>query len=456
VAIAGCTGGDGGDGGNANTTTQDPSELPAVHWLTDYSNEAWQTKWDELSSSFDEETGIGADIEFVGGQGSGEQRLANLIQAGNTPDLFTSNPVAVADLFSSGQMVEVSDLLDEVTSVNGDITAQPVLRDAEGTPYEIPHGYYVATLLYREDVYDALGLSEPSNFQELLENSRAIDESDEFDTRGFAVPAVQNGPLAAALFRTFYNNMGYGRFRWKSDAREEPEVWFPKEPAVELLEYLKELAQYSPPPSQISFVSGLQDWGAGAYGHLNHLNMWPGGVAAAIDAEVAQNTGVTNMPLDDGVSKEEVPITLTSSVDGHYVLGGGDNTPGAKELLGWLYGRDVETTAQLYAQEPMRFLPGYGDVLGTDTFSGLDYFSNFPSHIEKLRKIERIGEEYFNNVEANNEVMSSGPVMYAGQGLLLATLMNDVIVVGDDPGAAVDKYKSDLQERLEEGKRRFS
>jgi hypothetical protein len=34
--------------------------------------------------------------------------------------------------------------------------------------------------------------------------------------------------------------------------------------------------------------------------------------------------------------------------------------------------------------------------------------------------------------------------------------MNDVIVVGDDPGAAVDKYKSDLQERLEEGKRRFS
>jgi len=461
--LAGCSGngGNGSDGNGSDpttpttTTTPDPAQLGEVHWLSDYNNEAWQTKWDELTSSFEAETGIQTNIEFVGGQGSGEQRLSNLIQAGDTPDLFTSNPVSVANLFANGSMVPLADMVDEITSVNGEITAEPVLRDDQGTPYEVPHGYYVGTLLYREDIYEALGLSEPDSFEELRSNAQAIEETDQFETRGFMLPAAKNEPLAAAVFRQFFNHMGHGRFRWKSDAQEEAEVWFPKEPAVELLNYFKELAQYSPPPSKNGFASGLQDWGGSAYAHMVHLNLWPGGVAAAIDPEVAKNTGVTNVPLDDGINAEEVPITLTSSVDGHYVFGDGNNTPGAKRLLLYMYGRDAETTAELYAQEPMRFLPGYKEILQTDTFTGLDYFNKFPSHVEKLQRIEQIGEKYFNNVEEINSVMSSGPVMYAGQALLLATLMNDVLVVGMDPGEAVDKYKSDVSDRLEEGKQRF-
>jgi multiple sugar transport system substrate-binding protein len=353
-------------------------------------------------------------------------------------------------------MEPLDDLLAEITDTNGEVTGKPVLRDAEGTAFQIPHGHYVSTLNYREDIYDALDLSTPSSYEELRENARIIDESDEFDARGIAIPAAKNEPLAAAVFRHFYNNMGYHRFRWKSDAQEEAEVWFPKEPAVEVLNYLKDLAQYSPPPSQTTFASALSDWGGGAYAHLLHLNMWPAGVAGQIDPAVAKNSAPTNLPLGDGVDKEEVPITQTSSIDGHYVLSGGGNTPGAKELLRYMYARDAETTAELYSAEPMRFLPGYGEILQTDTYANFEHFQEFPSHIEKLRTVEQIGQEYFNNVESVNSVMSHGPVMYAGQALLLATMMNEVIVVGRDPGGAVDQYKADVQERLEEGKRRFS
>jgi multiple sugar transport system substrate-binding protein len=447
----------GGSNGSAGGSSgENPSELPPVHWLTDYNSDAWQSRWNEFASTFTEETGIDTNIEFVGGSGEGEQRLANLIQAGDPPDVMTTVTPSVADLFTAGTLAPVNDTLGEITSAAGELTVEPVLNDSEGTRYQVPHGYYIATLLYREDIYEALDLSEPSNFMELKENARIIDESDEFDTRGMAVPAAQDEPLASAAFRIMYNNMGYARVRWKSDAREEVEIWFPKEPAVELLNYFKELAQYSPDPSQVTFVSGLSNWGGGAYGQLVHLNLWPGGTAAGIDPEIAKNTGVTNMPLYQDVPKEESRMTLNANIDGHFVLDSGANTPGSKRLLKWLYGRDAETTAEMYAQEPMRFLPTYAEILGTDTYADFDHFQEFPGHLEKLKKIEDIGNEYYNNVESTMTALSTGPATYMGRVFLLSRMIHDAVVVGDDPAAVVDEHKSAMEERLQEGKERFS
>jgi multiple sugar transport system substrate-binding protein len=457
ASVAGCLGGngngDGGDGGDATATpTEDPTELPAVHWLTDYSNDAWQDRWNDLTSSFTDETGVETNVEFVGGSGSGEQRLSNLIQSGETPDMMTTTHESVANLWSLDQLSATTDLVEEIGSAAGEPTID-LQTDQEGNVYQVPHGYYVSTFLYRSDIYDALDLSAPSSYDEVLENARKIDESDEFDAAGFMLPAAKNAPLAEGVFRHFLNNKGYAYVQWKSDAEEEVELWIPKEPTVEVLNFLKELAQYSPPPSQNTFVSGLSDWGAGAFGQLIHLNAWPASVATQVDPKVARNTGATNVPLEDGVTGEEVPVTLEP--DGHFILEDGANSPGAREFLGWLYGRDAESAAQMYVQEPMRFLPTYSEILDTDTFSNLGYFQEYPSHLELLNEIQQIGDEYFSNNKSAQRAIRQGPASYLRGGYFLANMVNEVVVVGNDPGSTYDKYRGRMEDRLQEGKDRF-
>jgi len=109
----------------------------------------------------------------------------------------------------------------------------------------------------------------------------------------------------------------------------------------------------------------------------------------------------------------------------------------------------------MYAQEPMRFLPGYRGILETDTYQGFDHFQEFPGHLEKLQEIVRIGDEYFNNIEATVEALSTGPAMYMGQRFIISRMMHDAIVLGEDPETAYDTHQPDLEQRLQEGKERF-
>jgi multiple sugar transport system substrate-binding protein len=456
ASTAGCFSDNNGNGETTTTatptTTPDPSQMPAVHWLSDYNNDRWQQKWDQLSASFTDETGIETDIEFVGGSGEGEQRLANLIQAGNPPDLMTTTHESVANLWSQDKLQPTTDLVDEIASAAGEPSID-LQKDEQGNVYQVPHGYYVSTYLYRTDVYEELGLSEPGSYDDILENARAIDESDQIDARGFMLPAAKNAPLSEGVFRHLLNNKGYAYVQWKSDAEEEVELWIPKEPAVEVLNFMNELAQYSPSPSQNTFVTGLTDWGAGAFAQQINLNAWPAAVATQVDPSVATTTGATNVPLQDGVSKEEVPVTLEP--DGHFILRNGENTPGARRFLLWLYGRSAETAAQMYAQEPMRFLPTYEKILDTDTFSNLGYFEQFPGHLELLEEIKAIGDEYFSNNKSAQRAIRQGPASYLRGGFFLANMVHDVVVVDMDPGAAYDKWRTNMEDRLEEGKRRF-
>ena len=47
----------------------------------------------------------------------------------------------------------------------------------DGKQYGVPYTYYQWGVYYRKDIYDELGLSEPSNFEELKANCQAILDS---------------------------------------------------------------------------------------------------------------------------------------------------------------------------------------------------------------------------------------------------------------------------------------
>lgn len=467
VGLAGCLGGgDGGDGsggGNDSGTQGDGGDGGGnggsgepIHVLTDYNNEAWQAKWEEkLIPAFTEETGQEVRIEYSGFSGDQENRLANLVQSGDPPAINTSTFEQVGDLWASDQLAEVGDVVAAAEETGGELLSSPY-HDGEKF-WEVPHGAYTGTFIYREDVYEELGLDVPTSFQGVLENARAIDESD-LDIRGYGLAGKKTGK-AQDEFQTYLANMGVQELRFEDrEKQENVEVWFPEEEITTLLGFFKDLSQYSPDPTGIGWGTSLRNWVGGQFAQQYNLNLWPGGVAAGANDEVAKNTGVAPMPLweEGGVTKEDSYLS-NPTPDGHHVFAEANNTEGGKRFLKWLYAGDEERLARMYETEPTRFLPIYSDVIETDAFQSFDHFEQYPGHLEKLKRVQNeIVEGYYDNVEGSS-VLANHPVgVYYYRFFFQAEMVNQVVTDTKSPQQAYEEGLETAKQRVQEGRERMS
>jgi multiple sugar transport system substrate-binding protein len=451
-------GGGGGDGGNGDGGggTPDPAELPPVHVLTDYNNEAWQAQWEEeLVPGFTEETGIEVRMEYSGLSGQQENRLATLIQSGDPPGMNTSTFDQVADLWASDQLVDVTDVVEQVESVSGELISSPLTRD--GKLWQVSHGYYTSVFHYRQDVYDELGLEVPESIEGMIENARIIDESD-LDVRGYGLAGKKVGKAQDEL-QTFLANMGTSGIgvRWvDGEVGGELEVHYPEEEVTQLLEYFQQLAEYSPDPTGIGWAESLGGWAGGRYAQQYNLNMWPAGVAASAGAEtIAKNTGVAPIPRwkAGGISKDE-NWQYDPTPDGHHVFANSENPRGTQRFLEYVYGDEISRTAELYEAEPTRFLPNYADVLASDAYQGFDYWEEYPSHLEGLEFCQNtVVADYYGNVEEAN--FNTSPVaLYVTRFFFPAEMIN-MVATGSSPQEAYEYGLGKLEQRFEEGMERF-
>jgi multiple sugar transport system substrate-binding protein len=459
--LAGCLGGGGGDGNGGNGGNggggADPTELPDVFMLTDYNNEPWQGKWEDLSGSFTEETDIGVNIEYSGMSGQQENRLATLIQSGNPPDVNTSTFDQVADVWSTDGLATTNGVVEAAESANGELLSTPLTVD--GDIWQVPHGYYVSNFHYREDVYEELGLDVPSTFQEVLENARVIDESD-LDIRGYGLAGKKVGK-SQDEFQVYLAHMGVSGVgvRWKDpDARNEVEAWWPEEEITTLLQFFKDIAEYSPDPTSLGWSSSISNWLGGQFAQQYHLNHWPAGIAAAADIpEVAYNTKTRALPYwDEGNVSKGDSWLWEPTPDGHHIFAGGDNTPGARQWMEYCYGSSLERSATMYQQEPTRFLPIYADVLESDTFQGFDFWSSGENQqlLDELVKIQNVqfGEHYGQVPESD---VNDPVFLYVQRQWFHGEMVNRVITGTDTVQEAYEWGRGRLETRLEEARNRF-
>lgn len=459
TGLAGCFGNGGNGSGNGNGNgTPDPTELPPVHFLTDYNNEAWKARWeDSLIPSFQDETDIQMEIEYSGFSGSGQEgRLATLVQAGDPPALSTGTLDQVGDMFAGDQLAPTNDVVDEIRNNGGDFLSLP-FQDFDGNYWQIPHGYYAGTFIYRTDVYEELGLEVPTTFAQLRENARIIDESD-MDIRGYGVAGSKSGK-SGDEFLTYLANAGAALARAKNPNADQPEaeIWLPEEESLAVIEHLNELSNYSPDPSSITWGSSIQGYLAGNFAQQYHLNAWVTGIAAASDiTEIAENTGVAPLPLweEGGITKDDSWLS-DPTPDGHFVYRNSENQPGAREFMKWCYGDNMERLASMYSAEPTRFLPNYDQVLGSDAFQNISLFQENSYLLDQLEFIqETILGEYYNNVEESR--INTPEPLYVARFFFLGEMMNQVLVTDAEPKAAYDQAYSQAQERMQEAKERFS
>lgn len=443
AATAGCLPGGGGDG-----IAPEQDRSAEIHVLTDYTGEeSWAPKWEEIQSGFEEQDEASVNVETVPMQGGGEDRLSTLIQSGEAPELFHGTITQVGDLIAEGQTIVVDDVIESLVEANGDQLA-PTTTEAGGSGRLIPHGVYMGGCFnYRTDIYQQLGLSVPTTWDEMLENARAIDEAEEGPAgaaRGFAVSAVRSGKSGSDLANFLFNSGG-DTWRYTNEDETEVELDFQDQHVVPALEMMNELSQYSPDPANMTWSPNIIQWIQGTIGQCFMNNAWLNGAAYANDSPIWQVTEQALIPLRD---RSLDPIDRGWMLaDGTPILRPSDNQEGAKALLRYMYeGPDAQADKNL--TEPMRFLPPYEDVVfESDTYRNAQIFQDQPSLLERN---ERMIEEFAPELGADRP--STVASLYAGRFDIDAEMVSAVIVDGTDPATAAENAREKYQTRLEEGR----
>ncbi|MFC6719292.1 ABC transporter substrate-binding protein [Natrialbaceae archaeon GCM10025810] len=449
ATFAGCLGG-GGGGGDGE-----------VHFITDYYNDSWESLWGDLESEFEDSAEVEVKIEEGGMSGTQEGRLSQLIQAGTPPDANTSTFDQVADIWETDQLETVNDVVSSIEEVNGEINTEAFLGEGDEI-YQIPHGLYVSNFQYRADVYEELGLEEPETFQDVLDNAKAIDESD-MDTRGYGLAGMPTGK-SQDEFLVLLASAGVAGIglRWKDpEAREELEVHFPEEEVTTVLQYMKDLSEYSPDPTGIDWAESLSQWVQGEYAQCYHLNAWPVGVTAltaeAEDSDelrgLAEATEVIAYPTWGEIDADENWLS-SPAPDGYHIFSGGENPEGAKEWFEWLYADSMERTVSFYETDPGRFLPTYSDVIGSDEFQSQDIFEAHPHLLEKLQYVQdEIWGNHYGSVEEAN--ISSPVSLYMQRQWFYGEMVNNVVTDSMSVDEAYEWGLEELEKAFEEAQETF-
>lgn len=443
AAIAGCfgIGDDGADDGDG-----DGGPSGEVHWLMDYNSDAWQDRWADLKEQYEEEhPDVTIEMEYVGFQGRGGQRLQQLIQAGDPPELFQGTLPQMGLVIGDGQAIHVNDVNDNIRDFYDDDIKLIHTAQLGGTAeWLVPHGWQtINDTNYRRDIYEQLSLDVPETWDELLNNAEVIDNDGSIDARGYALAGQKTGKSSSEFDSLFRSAGGY----YYEEVGGEIEVWFPEDIAIETLEFMNQLAQYSVDPSQMSWGPTIKSWLGGRMGQCLFVSAWL--------ADVAISSGNTDLGLNTGIELVPTPQAGDDPLDrGLVVIDGtpiikGSNVEAAKDWLTWLYAEDVERAANNNLMN-MRLLPSTDALFNSDPYQNSEEMTQNDGYMaEQQEQVRAIAEE-----KSHPDRPTSPATNYVQRFPILNEMVNNVVVVGQTPQEAVTEAKDRFETRLQEGKER--
>src|SRR6056297_1014900 len=143
--------------------------------ISDMSNPAPRAVMEDLAAEFDEmHPDLTVELEIVDRE-AWKTQIRNALSA-NPPDVvnwYAAN--RMLPYVNAGLFMDISDLwgepgLEALASTKGAMTI-------DGKQWGVPYTYYQWGVYYRADIFDELGLEEPTNWDEEMANCQAILES---------------------------------------------------------------------------------------------------------------------------------------------------------------------------------------------------------------------------------------------------------------------------------------
>jgi ABC-type glycerol-3-phosphate transport system substrate-binding protein len=248
AGLAGCTDNGGGNGTTETTPTGNKSaEYPdlsgeEIHFLTDESGKRIRQALNEFVDDFKSTTGASVNFEQMGYGGTAQDRLSQLLQAGNPPDSFYGMEDVGSLSFANKDLLrDHSKHVDLLAEEVGEPT-DAIQIEVDGSLIFVPTVTFPSVIWYRSDIWGDQPIEPTWNeFLSIVEKNDGKQ-----DMPGYY--ALRAEETCTDLWTAFFasGNEGVvsrqvdGEFRSAVGAGENRTRW------VEAMKYLKDLGQYSP------------------------------------------------------------------------------------------------------------------------------------------------------------------------------------------------------------------
>jgi len=120
------------------------------------------------------------DIKVTANNGDREAHKGTIRNAlqNDAPDVITWYPGnRMGPFVDAGLFMDISDLWSSDPNLSKNFEAIKPTMTRDGKQWGVPYSYYQWGVYYRKDIYDKLGLTEPTTWDELLTNCDALKEA---------------------------------------------------------------------------------------------------------------------------------------------------------------------------------------------------------------------------------------------------------------------------------------
>ncbi|GAB3453327.1 sugar ABC transporter substrate-binding protein [Streptomonospora sediminis] len=169
--LATACGGSGGDGEALDV------------WIMEGTHPDATAYFDDIAGQFREQTGSQVNVEFVP-WADAHDKFTTAIAGGTMPDVAEVGTTWTLEFAGAGALMDVS---DRVGSTDAYVSGLAEAGTLDGGLYGVPWYAGVRSVIYRTDVFDELGLEQPTTWEELRETAITISEERD-DLTAFPVP----------------------------------------------------------------------------------------------------------------------------------------------------------------------------------------------------------------------------------------------------------------------------
>ncbi|WP_423750848.1 extracellular solute-binding protein [Salinirarus marinus] len=458
VGLAGCAGGGGGgssggdggssggggstDGGDSSggSTTGSSGEWPdlsgkEVHFVTDEASDASKQFWNGVASDFEEATGASTKMEYVGIGTGGMERITQLIQAGDPPEIFTMNAANASTFRSEGVLAPVDDAFDQFTEVTGQPEEQATVK-VNGHQWYVPLWFNTVCYYYRSDLSDIV----PDTWEKAQAYAKEVDEADN-GVRGTYVPAGPGAHVCYRIMSWMYSNEG-SFMQWNND--DQIEVAYDsgenRTKLVETLNYIKERQQYSPVASDSNYTTWSNSIPNEVAGSTPYSGFRPVVQSVTNDRSFAKDVSVVpGMPKAPSGTNRSVAAS-----DGMGTFKGADQEA-ARAFINFTLQEEYLTDLYMMLT-PVHNVPAFPEFRSSTAYQdALKGLEGWPTDA-----ITTYQEDVKFKTRPND---TDPPNPYAGASYASPPLWNmqvDLLVKDKSPEAVIDEYAPKHQEIIDE------
>jgi multiple sugar transport system substrate-binding protein len=424
-----------GDDGSGDDGSGDDGDWPdlsgdEVHFLVDETSDSFKSFFGDIGSDFNDATGAEVRMEYQATGGSLEERLSQLLQSGDPPEVILSSLSQSALLAVDGAAAPVNEAYQAVADRYGDSRERMQL---DGDDYMMPFGSNLGMFWYRTDLYEEA----PATWETLLEQAQQVHENS--DLNGTAV-------LGATSFCTELMLMAYA-FSADANIAENNDgdinvimgEGSNRDNWIEVLSFLQDLKQYS---------GGLEDVGCGGSTVLadeNSAHAWwvgsrPKNQCVLQDRPFAEDVSAVLQP---GPGEEGA---LTCGLTDGLITFKQANVEAAKTYMEFF--AQPQYLTRLAGITPIHIIPPFPGIWENEQFQAAleDLPDVWSDHdIETMRQ----ASENYQTLATE----TSPPNPYAGAiygSNILSDIVFDVTIQERDPEAVIDEYAPQIQSAVDE------